>query len=196
MRIIYVLILLVATFVEPANAINILQGSPEALARQNKLADLERLPRIREKQIRAFQRSELLVPLPNEQGVTIDYRLSTKYRWCRPKTKDFLIDIGSDFYREFGKKIQVNSAIRTVEYQARLIKRNGNAASNKPGPRESSHLTGATIDIAKRGMSPEQLVWMRDRLANLERRGLIEATEEFQQPVFHIMVSMKYQNIY
>lgn len=196
MRIFYVLILLVAIFVEPANATNILQGSPEALARQNELADLEKLPRIRERQIKTFQQSELLVPLPKMMGVIIDYRLSTKYQWCRPWARTFLIDIGSDFHREFGKNIQVNSAVRTVEHQAKLIKRNGNAASNKPGPRESSHLTGATIDIAKRGMSPEQLTWMRDRLMNLERRGLIEATEEFRQPVFHIMVSMKYQNIY
>ena len=56
----------------------------------------------------------------------------------------------------------------------------------------SSHLTGATLDISKKGMSAKQLEWMRRVLGNLRARGYLYAVEEFQQPTFHIMVYKSY----
>jgi len=148
-----------------ASAAVSLHGSPTALALQNRVANREDLSRLQ-----------------------IDRRLPDEYSWARPETRLFLRKIGSDFARQFHEAIQVNSAVRTAEYQKKLRKKNGNAARGDSELTRSSHLTGATVDIAKKGMSTVELRWMRNRLIALEKAGCIEATEEHRQPVFHIMV--------
>jgi hypothetical protein len=78
-----------------------------------------------------------------------------------------------------------------VEYQKRLMGTNGNAAAAE-GEIVSPHLTGATIDIAKNGLSREEMAWMRTRLLALEQVGKIDVEEEFQQSCFHITVYKNY----
>ncbi len=68
---------------------------------------------------------------------------------------------------------------------------NGNAAP-AVGDLVSPHLTGATIDIAKKGMSRSEVEWMRRRLLALEDAGKIDAEEEFHQACFHITVYKTY----
>ena len=91
----------------------------------------------------------------------------------------------------FHKPITVNSAVRTVEYQKRLMGTNGNAAAAE-GDVVSPHLTGATIDIGKQGMSRKEMDWMRRQLLGLEEAGKIDVEEEFQQACFHITVYKSY----
>ena len=88
-------------------------------------------------------------------------------------------------------RIEVSSAVRTVEYQKRLMEINGNAAQAE-GDIASPHLTGATIDIAKQGLSRREIYWMRDRLHVLQDAGKIDVEEEFQQSCFHITVYKSY----
>jgi hypothetical protein len=68
---------------------------------------------------------------------------------------------------------------------------NGNTAPIS-GPKKSSHLTGATVDIAKVGLTKAELDWLRKKLLVLEAEDLIEATEEQDQLVFHAMVFHTY----
>ncbi len=91
----------------------------------------------------------------------------------------------------FHRPLEVSSAVRTVEYQKRLMEINGNAAPAE-GDIVSPHLTGATIDIAKEGMSREEIAWMRRRLLALEEAGKIDVEEEFKQACFHITVYKNY----
>jgi hypothetical protein len=72
-----------------------------------------------------------------------------------------------------------------------LARRNGNAA-RASGVRQSSHLTGATMDISKRFMSAAERQWMRGVLYSLKKQGYLYAIEEFQQPTFHIMIHRSY----
>jgi ribosomal protein S19E (S16A) len=81
--------------------------------------------------------------------------------------------------------------VRTVSSQLRLARWNENAA-DATGDDRSSHLTGATIDISKRWMSPAGQEWIREVLYSLREAGYIYAIEEFYQPTFHIMVYPKY----
>lgn len=172
-----------------AGGASALRGSRASMARQNTLADREHLTRLKDsRQLIRFEQKRLLVPAPRTKAVKVDRRLDAKYTWCRPETRKFLAVLGTDFRKKFKRSLQVNSLVRTVNYQVGLRSRNGNAASVLPGPGQSAHLTGAAIDITKKGMSRAQLAWMRARLTKLERRGTIEATEERRQPVFHIMV--------
>jgi hypothetical protein len=78
-----------------------------------------------------------------------------------------------------------------MEYQKRLMEINGNAAPAE-GDIVSPHLTGATIDIAKDGLSRDEIAWMRRRLLALQTAGKIDVEEEFRQACFHITVYKSY----
>jgi hypothetical protein len=56
----------------------------------------------------------------------------------------------------------------------------------------SPHLTGATVDIAKKGLSRDEIAWMRRQLADLQAAGKIDVEEEFKQSCFHITVYKSY----
>ena len=71
------------------------------------------------------------------------------------------------------------------------MKVNGNATAAE-GDIASPHLTGATIDIAKQGMTRQEIGWMRAWLLPLEKAGKIDVEEEFQQSCFHITVYKSY----
>ena len=165
-----------------------LRGSPRSLANQNIEADREHLTRLKESQIPVFKRKHLLVPLPAGRNVVVNRRLPPRYRYVRPWARNFLARLGGDFRHKFQAPIQINSALRSIEYQKKLRHRNGNAAMATAGLRQSSHPTGATVDIAKNGMSQKELGWMRSRLRKANRAKLAQATEEHKQPVFHVMI--------
>ncbi len=87
--------------------------------------------------------------------------------------------------------MQVNSAVRTVEFQQRLLRTNGNAAPAE-GETASPHLTGQAVDLAKHGLSLTQIAWLRGYLLPLVQQRKVDVEEEFQQACFHISVYKKY----
>ncbi len=169
-----------------------IRGNRDSLLRQNEHIDEDNLPRIKdEAELEQLEASNELVPLPENRIVRVAGNLPLPRRYCRPWTRQFLLDLGEESYSHFGRGIQVNSAVRTVEVQHKLIRRNHNAAAES-GELASPHLSGATIDIAKRGMSRKQLAWMRLHLLDVQNRGVIDVEEEFRQSVFHITVYPEY----
>jgi hypothetical protein len=95
------------------------------------------------------------------------------------------------YYASFHTALQVNSAVRTVEFQERLLRTNGNAAP-AGGDTASPHLTGEAVDIGKHGLSLVEIAWMRAYLQPLIAQGAIDVEEEFQQACFHISVYRSY----
>lgn len=169
-----------------------LQGSPRSLEIQNEEAERSELSYIPDDEaLERMKKGRFIVPIPVNHTLVMDPRLEDKWHFVRPWTAKFLTDLSRDFYREFREPLQINSAVRTVERQLELRHQNGNAAPHR-GHRRSVHPTGAAIDIAKLGRSGPQIKWLTLRLLKLERAGLIEATEEHRQAVFHIMVMKKY----
>jgi len=169
-----------------------LVGSHESLARQNEKSDAEGLERIEDEDDLADRIThKLLVPLPASTALTVNGNLPVNHRYCRPWTAVFLADLARSHDAEFHRPLEVSSAVRTVEYQKRLMGTNGNAAAAE-GEIVSPHLTGATIDIAKNGLSRQEMAWMRTRLLALEQAGKIDVEEEFQQACFHITVYKNY----
>lgn len=165
-----------------------LKGSLESLTRQNEMAEAEGLERILdEDDLNARIAEKLLVPVPASAGLEVNDALPENHRYCRPWTADFLTELAQAHEREFHHPLFVSSAVRTVEYQKHLMRINGNAAAAE-GDVVSPHLTGATIDIAKKGMSRQELKWMRDWLLPLQTAGQIDVEEEFRQACFHITV--------
>ena len=169
----------------------VLRGSYESMLRQNEEINRLELPRIADEvELAELEARHDLVPIGESDGVHIAIR-EASHRYCRPWTESFLQDLGTAYYQEFGQPIQVNSAVRTVEYQRKLRRHNGNAAPEE-GETASSHLAGLTVDINKRGLTRKQHDFIQERLVQLREQGLIEVAEERRQPVFHVMVSDRY----
>lgn len=169
-----------------------LKGSLESLTRQNELTSADGLERILDEDDLANRiNDKLLVPVPESSGLEVSEALTENHRYCRPWTAEFLKNLARDHSASFGHPLYVSSAVRTVEYQKQLMRRNHNAAAAE-GDVVSPHLTGATIDIAKKGMSRGELKWMRDELLPMQQKGIIDVEEEFRQACFHITVYKAY----
>lgn len=169
-----------------------MRGSYISLERQNEKLEAEGLERIEdETDLSGRIAHKLLVPLPASGALAVNGNLPENHRYCRPWTARFLADLARIHAAQFHRPLEVSSAVRTVEYQKRLLETNGNAAPAE-GDIVSPHLTGATIDIAKQGLNRLEISWMRRWLLPLEAAGKIDVEEEFQQSCFHITVYKNY----
>jgi hypothetical protein len=169
-----------------------LKGSHEILIRQNLMADHDGLRRIQnDEDLLDMRNRGLLIALPVSNVLEVDDRLPTNRRFCRLWTAQFLATLARAHYAHFHTTLQVNSAVRTVEFQQHLMHINGNAAPSE-GDTASPHLTGQAIDIAKHGLSLTEIAWMRGYLLPLVQEGKIDVEEEFQQSCFHISVYRRY----
>jgi hypothetical protein len=170
-----------------------LKGSHDSLVRQNVRSQEDGLTRIQDDaDLLQLRKEKLLVALPVAAALIVDERLPANRRYCRVWTAQFLADLSRVHYGRFHKSLQVNSAVRTVEYQRHLEVVNGNAAP-ADGDIASPHLTGATIDIAKKGLSTSEIGWIRAYLTPLQAAGKIDVEEEFYQSCFHITVYRSYR---
>jgi Family of unknown function (DUF5715) len=169
-----------------------LKGSHDILVHQNEMADAEGLDRIQDDDDldRKIADKEL-VRIPTSAWLRVDERLPDNRRYCRPWVAQFLTDIARAHYARFHTPLQVNSAVRTVEFQEQLRRTNGNAAPID-GDTASPHLTGLAVDIAKHPLSQTEVAWMRGYLLPLEHQGKIDVEEEFQQACFHMSIYAKY----
>jgi len=169
-----------------------LRGTHDSLVRQNERSEEEALERIeddadlQDRIARGF-----LVRVPESPALAVNQALPEDRRYCRPWTADFLTDLSRAHQVEFRKPLVVSSAVRTVEYQKRLMRINHNAADAE-GDIVSPHVTGATIDIAKSGLSKREMQWMRAELLAYQNAGFIDVEEEFRQRCFHITVYRNY----
>jgi hypothetical protein len=169
-----------------------LRGNRDSLVRQNERSQADALERIEDDSDLADRIARgVLVPVPESSALAVNSTLPQDRRYCRPWTASFLTDLSRAHDAQFHRPLVVSSAVRTVEYQRHLMRRNRNAAAAE-GDIVSPHLTGATIDIAKSGLSRREMAWMRDRLLTLQNRGLIDVEEEFRQSCFHITVYKDY----
>jgi hypothetical protein len=169
-----------------------LKGSREILVHQNQIADRDGLDRIRnDEDILEMRGQRLLVSLPASNALQIDDRLPANRRYCRPWVAQFLATMARAHYAHFHSPLQVNSAVRTVEFQQHLVHINGNAAPAE-GDTASPHLTGQAIDIAKHGLSLTEIAWLRGYLLPLVQEGKVDVEEEFQQSCFHISIYKRY----
>ena len=169
-----------------------LKGSYGSLERQNERSEADNLERIEDEEDLADRIArKMLVPVPASAALGVNENLPEHHRYCRPWTARFLADLARVHAAQFHRPLEVSSAVRTVEYQKRLMETNGNAAAAE-GDIVSPHLTGATIDIAKNWMSRQEIGWMRSWLLPLQNAGKIDVEEEFQQACFHITVYKSY----
>lgn len=172
----------------------VLRGSHDSMLRQNEEIDRLKLTRISDdQQLEELELRGDLVSLHESKAMLIAPNLEMNRRFCRPWTRAFLEDLSQAFYTQFHQPIQVTSAVRTVDQQARLQRWNHNAAPID-GDTASSHLAGLTVDIGKSPMSRKQRMWFDQYVLKLQQLGLVEAAEERRQACYHIMVSNRYDD--
>jgi uncharacterized protein YcbK (DUF882 family) len=167
-------------------------GSHAMLVRQNEWLDQVELPRIAtEAELIEREQAEELVPVESTRTLSITSSLPENRRYCRSWTRDFIEDLSEAYYREFHQPIVVTSLVRTMEQQKKLRRRNRNAGPVE-GDTASTHLTGVTVDILKRGMTQKQHRWIEQYFMPLKEAGFIDPVEERRQPVFHVVVFKSY----
>ncbi|HYD52092.1 MAG TPA: DUF5715 family protein [Gemmatimonadaceae bacterium] len=114
-----------------------------------------------------------LVPL----GGSLDYELTGGVGWpyVTPETKRFVELFAEQFSAVCQMPLVITSASRPLSRQPR------NASP------QSVHPTGIAIDL-RRPPSGPCLDWTRQALVELEKRGVVEATEERRPVHFHVAV--------
>jgi len=165
-----------------------LKGSHEVLLHQNEMADAAGLSRIRnDRELDQMRREHRLVDFEDTDGLRINPELPERRRCARPWTVAFAVQMGRAYYAEFHEPFTISSAVRTMAFQARLQRVNGNAAATR-GEAASPHLTGQAFDIGKTGLTRDEIAWLRTYLAPIIDTGKIDVEEEFRQACFHISV--------
>jgi len=114
----------------------------------------------------------LLVRLEPDENFTLH---EVGYPYVRPATLTFVQRLASQYAAACGTAMQVTSAVRPATRQP----------SNSVA--KSVHPTGMAIDLHKPA-DAECRAWLRETLLELEDAGVIEATEEFAPPHFHVAV--------
>lgn len=97
------------------------------------------------------------------------------YPFVRPATLTFVERLGAQYRRACGEPLRVTSAVRPSTRQP------ANSVD------KSVHPTGMAIDLHKPA-DGECRAWLRETLLELEDAGVLEATEEFSPPHFHVAV--------
>jgi hypothetical protein len=170
----------------------LLKGSHETLLRENAMIDEAGIPRIEDDdQLDALIENEELVRIPETDALRLNPGLLPDRKYARPVVIDFLGDLTTAYYERFRQPLTITSAVRTVPQQRKLRRHNRNAAPEN-GEAASSHLSGLTVDLGKRGLTKQQHDWLEQYLKNLKDQNVIEPLEEHRQACFHVMVFQQY----
>jgi hypothetical protein len=169
-----------------------LRADSQSQVIQNDRADEDKLSRFDDHaMVQRFARLQLLHEVPEKTNSYYIHAIPDDLQYLRPWTKLFLERVSSQFRERFGKPLRITGLTRSAAYQKSLRRRNRNAAA-PVGPKRSVHLTGACLDISKKGMTGSEVAWMRRVLASVKEKGYLYPVEEFKQPNFHIMVYRNY----
>lgn len=166
--------------------------SHDNLLSQNTMIDDLGLDRLKDdKALKLAVEEDDLVPITQNKYVRVSPKLEAKRRFCRPWVNVFLQELGQEYYEQFEEPIQVNSAIRTIRTQIKLLRWNHNAAPAH-GETASAHLAGVAVDLQRRGLTREQIRFLQQKLLYLAKLDMVIVEEELKQPCFHVVVTGEY----
>jgi len=164
-----------ATFGIPTSpcAAQSLDGSNESINRMYRRAHAERLSFYETgRGVRRAVDAGRLERLIPDGNFTLH---EVEYPFGRPTTLTFVQRLGVQYHAECDEPLEVTSAGRPARDQP------ANSVTR------SVHPTGMAIDLHK-PTEEKCKRWLREMLLDLEAAGVIEATEEFAPPHFHVAV--------
>ena len=183
----YVLLLLLCSNAEAKKkhykySSTLLAPSHQSLILQNLCADQMNLQRFQnEDEVQDAVRRGVLIALPETLGLHVAPSLPLSRRYARPTTVQFLLTLSEAYRLRIGKYLTIDSAVRSQELQAKLIKHNKSAAPVN----ESVHCTGAAVDLSK-NLSSSQLQWLRNMLSYYQAMNVAVVEEE--RRCMHVVV--------
>jgi LysM repeat protein len=155
---------------EPAE----LHGSPESVERMYDFANAHGLPfYLTQTNVDEAVKHGRLVPLTGDSVYELTSGVGFSY--ATREAKQFVKEFAPQYQAACGAPLIVSSAVRPTNRQPR----NANP--------HSVHPTGIAVDF-RRPFAGACLDWVRGALAELERRGIIEATEEHHPVHLHVAV--------
>ncbi|HEY0995253.1 MAG TPA: DUF5715 family protein [Gemmatimonadaceae bacterium] len=150
-----------------------LRGSRSSIERMYRHARSERLPFLSTSaRVRRSVASGQLVRLRADSTLRLH---DVDFPYVRQATRTFVQRLAGQYHAACGERLVVTSAVRPRSRQP----------SNSTA--HSVHPTGIAVDLRK----PDDAGcrdWLRQVLVDLEQAGVIEATEEFHPPHFHVAV--------
>lgn len=149
------------------------RGSPHKLDRQNEAARAHEYSYLANStEVRSFVKKGLLVHIPGNGN----YELArVSFPYVRPEVKTFVERLSAQYKNACGERLVITSATRPMTHQP------PNASSR------SVHPTGMAIDLRKPDRSNCRR-WLERTLVSLERANVLDATEEFRPPHYHVVV--------
>lgn len=158
-------------------------------------ADKHGLTRLKDQaQLERAIKQQVVVRVPDSGvGFAIDAEVGKHatanqeyYRYARPHTLLFIERLGKEYAsRAKNGQFVISSLVRTCKYQRLMRRKEGNTNA---ADCESTHTTGATIDIKLLSIADPQRKWFKRVLVSLRSRGYIHAAHEVRQAVYHVMV--------
>lgn len=149
-----------------------LRGSQASVRRMHRYATAHELQ---------FHRSSKTVQSAAATGKLVRLRptadmdvASISHPYVRPTTSLFIRRLAAQYRSACGQRLVVTGATRPLSVRL---------ANGSP---RSVHPTGIALDL--RRPKGKCLTWLRNSLLSLERKGVIEATEERRPPHFHVVV--------
>ena len=154
-----------------------LRGSKESVEKMYEFARSNRLPfYLSPTNVLDAVAQEKLVPLIAD--ATYELTRGVGYSYATPEARQFVEAFAPQYLAACGTPLTVTSAARPVTKQPR----NANP--------HSVHPTGIAVDLRRPGAGP-CLTWVRGALAELENKGIIEATEERRPVHLHLAVLVR-----
>jgi LysM repeat protein len=151
-----------------------LRGSQESVQRMWDFAQTYRLPfYLTPTNLNDAIAKGKLVPLTGDS--TYELTRNVGYPYATPEARQFVLAFAPRYLAACGTPLTVTSAARAISRQPR----NSNPYSVHP--------TGIAVDLRRPPAGPCQ-TWVRNALAELERKGIVEATEERHPVHFHVAV--------
>ena len=144
------------------------EGCLEAM---NDIADAMHLPIVTERNIDSLKKAGFLVPITEFVKLK---KVDPELAFCTKPLSDFLENLSIEFSEKFNKRLTLTSAIRTMEHQKKLAKKNKNAAKEEI----SMHVRGAAIDISYKNLSVKEITWLQKKFDSLKSDQRIYVIKE------------------
>ena len=151
-----------------------LHGSPASVEKMYEFAISHHLPfYLTQTNVDDAVANGRLVPLTGDS--TYELTKGVGFAYSTREAKQFVLAFAPQYLTACGAPLNVSSAVRPTNKQPH----NANP--------HSVHPTGIAVDI-RRPFAGPCLDWVRGALAELERRGIVEATEEHHPVHLHVAV--------
>ena len=110
-------------------------------------------------------------------------------RMFQPNAKPILQKLAKAYREKFGRPLRVTSLTRSMDYQILLNRGNANSFKVTGEGSLPPHTSGCAFDLARKHMSVDEQNFMMRMLADMERKGELDALIEYGvNACFHIFI--------